>query len=85
MGEELIGVVEHYFGRPQVAAFELTGDLAVGDTIHIVGATSDFTQKVKSIEIEHEAVESASAGDNIGIQVGERARVHDQVFRVTSG
>ncbi len=83
MAEQLIGTVTHYFGKPQVAALTITaGELNVGDTIRIVGHTSDFTQPVKSMEVEHETVESAAIGDQIGIKVKERVRIHDKVYRV---
>lgn len=84
MAEERIGTVTHYFSKPQVAAIDITdGQISVGDTIHIVGHTSDFTQPVKSMQIEHESVQSAKPGDKIGIQVIEHAREHDKVYRVT--
>lgn len=84
MPEQLIGKVIHYFGKPRVAAIEITdGELHVGDTIHIRGHTSDFTQRVDSMQIEHAPVEYAKAGDNIGVQVVEHAHEHDQVYRVT--
>ncbi len=84
MAEEKIGVVTHYFGKIGVAAIEITvGELHVGDTIHVKGHTSDFTQTVDSIQVEHDAVESARAGDAIGIKVTEQAREHDEVFKVT--
>jgi hypothetical protein len=68
MAEQLIGKVTHYFGKANVAAIQITdGELRVGDTVHIVGHTSDFTQK---------------PGDHVGVQVIEPAREHDQVFRV---
>lgn len=83
MAEELIGKIVHYFGKAKVAAIEITdGQLNVGDTIHVVGHTSDFTQPVDSMQIEHEAVQSANVGDTIGIRVIEHARDHDQVYRV---
>jgi putative protease len=75
--------VTHYYGKLEVAGIELSSNLQVGDTIHILGHTSDFTQTVDSIQIEHETVESAKAGEPIGIKVNERARVHDQVLVVT--
>ena len=84
MAEQLVGTVTHYFGKAQVAAVKMTGGLSVGDTIHIVGHTSDFTQKVESIQIDRTAVDSASAGDEVGIHVAEHAREHDQVFVVTA-
>jgi translation initiation factor IF-2 len=83
MAEELIGTVTHYFGKAQVAGIEITeGQLQVGDTVHIVGHTSDFTQTIDSMQIDRAAVETAKVGDLIGIKVAEHAREHDQVYRV---
>lgn len=81
--ERLIGTVSHYWSGLGVAGIELSGELKVGDTVHIVGHSSDFTQTVDSIQIEHSTVESAKAGDSIGVKVKDPARVHDQVRVVT--
>lgn len=83
MPEIEIGVVSHYFGHINVAALNLTGDLAVGDTIRIKGHTSDFTCQVDSMQVEHESVQKAGKGDSIGIRVPQHAREHDKVFKVT--
>jgi translation elongation factor EF-1alpha len=84
MGEQLVGTVTHYFGKPRVAIVEITeGELRVGDTIRIAGHSSDFTQEIRSMELEHAPVDSAKLGDSVGIQVGERVREHDSVYRVT--
>jgi putative protease len=84
MDEEKIGVVTHYFGKAGVAAIEIThGELKVGDTIHIKGHTSDFTQKVDSMQVEHQDVQVARVGDSIGLKVAEHARQHDVVLKVT--
>ncbi len=83
MAEQKVGEVSHYFGGISVAALELSGELRVGDTIHIKGHTSDFVQTVDSIQIEHDSVESAGPGDSVGIKVAEHARQHDEVFKVT--
>ena len=83
MADQLVGKVTHYFGKAQVAGIEITeGQLSVGDTIHIVGHTSDFTQKVDSMQIEHESVQTAKVGDMIGIKVVDHAREHDKVYLV---
>ncbi len=83
MTEDLIGTVTHYFGKAGVAAVEIThGQLRVGDQIRVLGHTSDFTQTIASMQIDHEPVEAASAGDLVGIKVAERARVRDHVYRV---
>ncbi len=83
MAEHLVGNVVHYWGGPGVAGIELSSALKVGDTIRVVGHTSDFTQTVDSIQIEHETVGAAEAGASIGVKVKGRARVHDQVLVVT--
>lgn len=83
MSEQLVGTVTHFFGKAHVAGIEISGgELHVSDTIHVTGHTTDFTQPVDSMQVDHEAVESAGPGDQIGIQVGERVRIHDKVYRV---
>jgi translation initiation factor IF-2 len=83
-GEVKIGHVSHYFGKIQVAAIDLTdGSLSVGETIHIKGHTSDFTQKIVSMQIEKANVDRAEKGQSIGIRVSEHARVGDEVFKIT--
>jgi len=83
MAEQLIGKVTHYFGKAQVAAIEITdGELHVGDTIRVVGHTSNFTQKIESMQIDRQPVTSAHVGDQIGLRVIEHAREHDQVYKV---
>jgi putative protease len=83
MPEQKIGVVTHYFGKIGVAALDITdGELHVGDTIHIKGHTSDFTQTIDSMQVEHQSVEVARPGDSVGISVTEHAREHDDVFKV---
>lgn len=82
MNEERIGVVSHYYTHLGVAAVVLEGDLVVGDTIHFKGHTSDFIQKLESMQIEHRNVSQAKKGDKIGIKVKEHAREHDIVYKV---
>jgi putative protease len=84
MAEQRIGVVTHYFGNIGVAAIEITeGELRVGDTIHVSGHTSDFTQTVDSMQMENESVPVARVGDEVGLKVVAYAREHDAVHRVT--
>ena len=82
MSETKVGTVTHWYGDINVAGIDLEGDLEVGDTIHIVGNTSDFTQTVESMQVDHEDVDKAGAGDSIGIKVTEHARENDEVFKV---
>ena len=78
-----VGVVEHYFGKIQVAAIRiLNGTLKVGEKIRIKGATTDFTQGITSMQIEHNSVEEAKEGDVIGVKVIDRVREGDRVYKI---
>ena len=80
--EVRVGVVTHYYGHLMVAAVKLEVALAVGQTVRILGHTSDFRQRVDSMQIEHESVQEAIGGDEIGLKVTQHAREHDVVYRV---
>ena len=77
-----IGHVTHYFSKINVAVIALKDGLKVGDTIHVLGHVTDFTQKVSSLQIEHKKVDSVKAGDDFAIQVTEQVREHDVVYKV---
>jgi translation elongation factor EF-Tu-like GTPase len=83
MAEELIGEVSHWFGNIGVAGIELTGKLAVGDRVHILGHTTDFEQEVTSMQIMHQNVSEAGPGDDVGVKLQARARAGDHVYKVT--
>jgi putative protease len=82
-GETRVGVVTHYFGHLSVAAVRLERMLRVGDTVRILGHTSDFRQRVDSMQVEHQAVSEAMGGQEIGLRVIEHAREHDVVYKVS--
>jgi putative protease len=82
MGERLIGTVKDYFRKVEVMTLELEGLIKVGDTIHIKGHTTDLTQAVESMQIEHAEVQEGGPGDLVGIKVAERVRPGDSVFVV---
>jgi len=84
MPEQEIGIVSHYFDKPHVAVIKLAaGELAVGDSIRFLGHTSDFTERVTSMQVDHKPVETARAGDEVAVQVVASARPHDKVLKVT--
>lgn len=82
MEEKEIGKVTHYFGKIGVAVLELTSDLKVGDTIHIKGHSEDFTQKVDSMQVEHENIDVATAGQSVGMKVDQKVHEGDIVYLV---
>ena len=84
MPEEQVAVIVKFFSKPSVAALEVTdGVIKVGDVLHYKGHTTDFTDEIKSMEIDNQTVEEAKAGDLVGIKVKERVRENDKVFKVT--
>ena len=85
LGMERIGVVTHYFNHLSVAILKLEkGVLRVGDLIHIKGHTSDFSQPVDSMEIDHVHVNEARPGQSFGLRVKEHTREHDVVYKATT-
>lgn len=81
--EEAVGVVTHYYSHLAVAVVQMNkGTLRTGDSIHIKGHTTDFTQRIESMEFEHQHIDEASAGQSFGIKVKDHAREHDIVYLV---
>lgn len=80
--EGVIGEVTHYFPKVSAAVVKLKKTpLSVGDTVKIKGHTTDFTQKVTSIQINHVVVNTANKGDEIGLKVDSRVRQGDLVYK----
>lgn len=81
---ERIGTVTHYYSHLSVAIVGLeSGILRVGEWIHIKGHTSDFAQRVESMEVDHIHVNEVYSGQSFGVRVREHAREHDVVYKVT--
>jgi len=82
--EERIGIVTHYFSHLSVATLLLDPGaiLRVGDMIHIRGHTTDFSQKIESLEVDHAPATEVGPNDDFGLKVVEHAREHDVVYKV---
>ena len=83
MAKNTIGTVTHYFGKPKVGIIALSKRLATGDTVQFIGHGADFKQTVKSMQIDHVAVKTASAGKEVGIRVKRRVREGTKVYKVS--
>ena len=80
--KKLIGTVEHYFTKAGVAVVNLEGELSVGDKISIEGMTTNLQQTVESMQVEHEPVDRAKSGDDVGLKVSDRVRPGDQIYKI---
>ena len=78
-----VGKITHYYDRIRVAVLELYDELKVGETIHIHGRITDFTQQVDSMEIEHQKIQVAGPKAEVAIQVIEPVREGDILYRVS--
>ena len=80
---ENIGSVTHYFPRPKAAVVRIQkGAVALGDTLQFVGKTTNFKQKVESLQIDRKPIQEARKGQEIGLQVKARVRPNDQVYKL---
>jgi hypothetical protein len=77
-----VGEITHYFPKVQAAVIKLKIPLAVGEIIRIKGHTTDFNQKVTSIQIDKDALSQAKVGDEIGLSVESRVRGGDIVTKI---
>jgi putative protease len=78
-------VVTHYYPRPRAAIIRLEQEgLRSGDTIHVRGHTTDFYQRVERLERDHAPVQNAVAGEEIAVQVSQRVREGDAVYRLSA-
>ncbi len=82
MEKQLIGQVTHYFSKIGVAIIQLDEPLKAGEHIAVVGSTTDLEQPVKSMQVKHENIEEAKAGDLVGLKVKEKVREGDAVYRI---
>ena len=81
MADQFIGTVVHQWRQVGAALISVAdGQLNVGDTIHIKGHTTDLVQTLESMQVDHEPVDSARAGEEVAIGVTDRVRVQDKVF-----
>lgn len=80
---ETVGVVERFFARPSAAIIKLTkGTLKAGERIYIKGHTTDLQQVVQSMQMDHQEIAEAKKGDMIGVQVNDRVRPNDVVYKL---
>jgi len=80
--EAQVGKIIHYYNKIGVAIVDVSAPLKVGDTIKISGHDKEFTQTVNSIQIEHQQIQSAKKGDQIGLKVDQPVKEKDLVYRV---
>lgn len=78
----LVGKVDQFFDRINVAAIRLTGSIKIGDVIEIGDSEEAIRQKVTSMQINREDVSEAVDGEDIGIKVNHPVAVGSEVYKI---
>jgi putative protease len=78
-----VGTVTHYYGNIGVAVVQLKGELKLGDSVEIEGASTKLSQKVASMQIDHKEVSACKAGDDVGLKVDGKVHEGDTVYKVS--
>jgi translation elongation factor EF-1alpha len=81
--EKVVGTVTHYFPKVGVAVVRIGDDLHTGDQVRISGPHQNFSQRVTSMQIEHQTITSASRGQEVGMKVSQPVRPGDMVYRIS--
>lgn len=81
MADALVGKVTHYFDKIGVAVIKVLATIKIGDKIKITGHDKEFTQVVDSMQVEHENIEEAKKGDDVGMKVDQPVKKGDKVYK----
>ncbi len=78
-----VGRVTHYFDRIRVAVLQLERPLAVGDHVQFVKRGYVlFEQDITSMQVNHQSISAAQAGDEVAVRVIEEVSRNTEVYRV---
>ncbi|MFH0732938.1 MAG: translation elongation factor-like protein [Candidatus Omnitrophota bacterium] len=80
--EVAIGEITHFFPHVNAAVIKLKQALTEGETVHIKGGTTDFTEQVSSMQIDNKPIKEAKKGDEVGLLVKDKVRKGDVVYKV---
>lgn len=80
--EKEIGEITHFFTNINVGIIKLSAPLKVGESIHVKGHTTDLTQTVDELQLDHKSIEGGKTGEEVGLKTIEHVREGDKVYRV---
>ncbi|MEE2679540.1 MAG: translation elongation factor-like protein [Myxococcota bacterium] len=79
-----VGRVTHYWDHVSAAGVEIErGELQVGDTIHVRGHTTDYYQRIDTLQRNRTPVQRAGVGEEIAVHVSQRVRDGDSVYKIS--
>ena len=75
-----VGEVTHYYGGLGVAIVKFHQDMPEGKNVTFQGVTTDFSQDLSSMELDHKKVSLAPMGREVGLKVKDKVREGDKVY-----
>lgn len=81
MEKKAIGKITHFFDKISVAVMQLDKALKVGDKIQIGDGEESFEQKVKSMQVDHNSVEKAKKGQEVGMKVDQNVKENWKIYK----
>ncbi len=80
--DEKIGEVIHYFDKIGVAIIKLDKPLKKGESVEIRNKKGEAQNlSVDSMQIDHQDIDEAKAGDEVGVKILGPVREGNEVFR----
>jgi len=82
MADIKVGTITHFYDKIGVAVINVLAPLKVGDRIKISGHDKEFEQEIASLQVEHQNIDQAKKGDNVGMKVDQPVKDGDEVYKV---
>ncbi len=78
-----IGKITHYYDKIQVAVVEVMNQpVKLGDTVKIVGHDNEFTQKIISLQVEHNQLNEVKPGESCGMKMDQKVKTGDMLYLI---
>lgn len=79
---KLIGKVTHYYNKISVAIIELASEIEVGEMVRFWGKKTDFSQRIESLQKNHQNILKAEKGEVVGVKVEQEVEEGDEVYKI---
>ena len=84
VGAPLLGKARSFDARARRVSVLLEEPLSLGDGLRVKGSSTDLSQRVERLFVAGRSVQSALAGEVAEIEVADRVRPGDAVYKVRS-
>jgi hypothetical protein len=82
VGAPLLGKVKNYDAKTREITLDLEEALTVGDGVRVKGRATDLIQRVERLRVGPRCVQSALPGETVQVEVADRVRSGDAVYKV---